>query len=79
MPQAKKIERFQPKIVVKGPLSGGLVELQPPDRGYFWKFLSPSQLGIFLKRFPEIYAPPNQRRDRRESGHVVSYPSTWVN
>ena len=35
------------------------MELQPPDRGYFWKFLSPSQLGIFLKRFPEIYAPPN--------------------
>ena len=37
---------------------GCLVELPPPDRGYFGKFLSPSRQGIFRKIFREIWTPP---------------------
>ena len=38
---------------------GGDSLTQPRSKGYFGKFLFLGQQGNFLKRFWEIYAPPN--------------------
>ena len=49
------------------------MELQPPDRGYFGKFLSPSRQGIFRKIFGEIWVCPNalDRVDSAWTGPLV--------